>query len=756
MDQTNQIKIIANHFSNKKIAIRSSALCEDGAGKSHAGEFTSILNINPASEHELYQAIETVFASYPELRPDDQVLIQEMVRDIEASGVILTRCVDDGSPYYVLNYDDETGHTDSITSGRGVHKTVLVYRKYKPEYCDSERVRKMLNLAGEMEAICGNIPLDIEFALDKSGIMHLLQVRRISTVKDWHPDAEHRVSRIIPHIERFVDQQNASKKRLFGRTTVFGNMPDWNPAELIGAIPSPLAASLFRRLISGKAWSTGRHRMGYRELPRTDLMVLIGGRVYIDVRASFNSFLPDGIPETIGEKLVNAWLQRLADNPSLHDKVEFEVAQTALDFCFEENYTSRYKDVLTHDEKQIFTGLLKDFTNKALSTGSLNSALEHIEELSSRQSQKDLTFDTDSPIALSAFINSLLEDCLNLGTIPFTIIARHGFIAESLLRSCIQKNALSKERVSIFKSSFSTIMGDLARDTKAVHTGEMENDEFMETYGHLRPGTFDIMSLCYRHRSDLFTSYSGKLETAHEEPSPFRLTPDEKKKINLLLLESGLTSSDANALLDYARKAIQNREYAKFIFTRHLSAALEAIAAWGELHNLGREDLSYLKIEDILEIGYASTRSDTTSLLMHKVEQAGIDVALSRVLKLSYLVRGVRDIHVVPVHRSEPNFITNKKIKSRIKLLLPSTVHYENLKDRIICIENADPGFDWIFTRGIAGLITKYGGANSHMAIRCAELQLPAAIGCGDDLFERLRDWDNVHLDCGAGLIRRE
>ena len=67
-----------------------------------------------------------MFASYPRTEPEDQVLIQLQVEDIEVSGVILTRCVDDGSPYYVLNYDEESGRSDSVTSGRGVHKTVLV------------------------------------------------------------------------------------------------------------------------------------------------------------------------------------------------------------------------------------------------------------------------------------------------------------------------------------------------------------------------------------------------------------------------------------------------------------------------------------------------------------------------------------------------------------------------------------------------------------------------------------------------------
>ena len=32
-------------------------------------------------------------------------------------------------------------------------------------------------------------------------------------------------------------------------------------------------------------------------------------------------------------------------------------------------------------------------------------------------------------------------------------------------------------------------------------------------------------------------------------------------------------------------------------------------------------------------------------------------------------------------------------------------------------------------------LITKYGGANSHMAIRCSELNIPAAIGVGEKNF---------------------
>jgi phosphoenolpyruvate-protein kinase (PTS system EI component) len=65
----------------------------------------------------------------------------------------------------------------------------------------------------------------------------------------------------------------------------------------------------------------------------------------------------------------------------------------------------------------------------------------------------------------------------------------------------------------------------------------------------------------------------------------------------------------------------------------------------------------------------------------------------------------------------------------------------------IVCIRSADPGFDWIFSRGIAGLITAYGGANSHMAIRAEELRVPAAIGVGEQAFDKYASADRLELD---------
>ena len=45
-------------------------------------------------------------------------------------------------------------------------------------------------------------------------------------------------------------------------------------------------------------------------------------------------------------------------------------------------------------------------------------------------------------------------------------------------------------------------------------------------------------------------------------------------------------------------------------------------------------------------------------------------------------------------------------------------------------------------------MITKYGGQNSHMAIRCAEQNLPALIGVGEKLYQEIINAKTIKIDC--------
>ena len=91
-------------------------------------------------------------------------------------------------------------------------------------------------------------------------------------------------------------------------------------------------------------------------------------------------------------------------------------------------------------------------------------------------------------------------------------------------------------------------------------------------------------------------------------------------------------------------------------------------------------------------------------------------------------------------------FITNKIIKGETYILNKFLNH--KLDNLIILIDFADPGYDWIFMHNIRGLITKFGNPNSHMSIRCAELDIPAAIGCGQRLYDFLKENRIVEINC--------
>jgi hypothetical protein len=548
----------------------------------------------------------------------------------------------------------------------------------------------------------------------------------------------------------------ARSPKLFGGGTVLGVMPDWNPAEMIGLAPRRLAASLYRELITKSVWRRAREAMGYRELPPVELMVLIGGRPFIDVRASFNSFLPSGLGRETSELLVGAWLDRLDRHPNLHDKIEFDVAQTVLDFCFDRTLDERYPGLLDRDGRAEFRDALRRLTFKCLDSGpggTLERALGLCGELARRQAERALVAPEPRDGASASHIPlvaALLDECKRLGTMPFSIIARHAFIAESLLRTAVLRGAFGPERLRQFKASIRTVSGEMTVDFKAVLDGGLGRDEFMSRYGHLRPGTYDILSPRYVERADLF---SGGRKSAPPPPG-FEFDSRESAAIAALFAEAGMGRIDAPRLEAYARAAVAGREKAKFIFTRNLSDALEHLAAWGRGIGLSREDISFLDIIDCLHWDTHSLLDSPKAYFGSKAREGREFYDLTRSLKLGYIIRSPRDVLVVPRHRSAPNFVGKVPVEADVAHLDSESLCDDSIAGRIVCIENADPGFDWVFTRNIAGLVTMFGGANSHMAIRCAEYGLPAAIGVGEKLFLEISSGGRCCLNPEEGTIR--
>jgi phosphohistidine swiveling domain-containing protein len=78
----------------------------------------------------------------------------------------------------------------------------------------------------------------------------------------------------------------------------------------------------------------------------------------------------------------------------------------------------------------------------------------------------------------------------------------------------------------------------------------------------------------------------------------------------------------------------------------------------------------------------------------------------------------------------------------------------QDLNGKIVAICSADPGWDWLFSRNIAALITCYGGLNSHMAIRTNELGIPAVIGCGPDKYKSYTKATRLRINCESRTVQ--
>ena len=123
-----------------------------------------------------------------------------------------------------------------------------------------------------------------------------------------------------------------------------------------------------------------------------------------------------------------------------------------------------------------------------------------------------------------------------------------------------------------------------------------------------------------------------------------------------------------------------------------------------------------------------------------------------KLIKLPDFIKTELDVYRFYDNITKPNFITlNSKLGEIVEL---KNLNLKKIKGKILMIKNADPGFDYVFNHDIKGLITEYGGANSHMAIRCLELNIPAAIGVGKFQFEKIKLSKKIILDCSKKKIQ--
>ncbi|MBN2782741.1 MAG: hypothetical protein JXQ66_05825 [Campylobacterales bacterium] len=709
------------------LIVRSSSANEDNLQTSNAGGFDSVLDVK-LDEDAIDDAIKKVIASYDTTSDKDEVFIQPMLKNVTMHGVVFTSDIDTLSPYYIINYDT-SGSTSKVTEGSSNElKTLVVFKGYQE--IKDKNVELLLKASKECEEIFDNNFLDIEFAFSDDKLC-ILQVRAI--VKNKKTDLSSvKLEDSLEKIYKKIKKLNIEHPKLLGKKTIFGVMPDWNPAEIIGVKPKRLALSLYKELITDKIWAYQRDNYGYRNLRSFPLLVSFLGVPFIDVRVSFNSFIPKKLNEKIASKLVDYYIDELSCNTTYHDKVEFEIVYSCYFFGISKRLKVLEKNGFNKNEIKRIEFSLLEVTNNIIDS---KNGLYKKDTLKIEKLKSNYETIVNSSLSLIDKIYWLNEDCKRYGTLPFAGVARAAFIAVQFLNSMVEESVITKDEYDKFLNSLNTVSKQLNKD-RAI----LDKKEFLDIYGHLRPGTYDITSKRY---DEDFENYFS-LDANKVSDEDFTFCDEKKQHIQKLLDENGI-DSNASEFIGFLKEAIEGREYLKFVFTKHLSKILLYIEELGLKHNISREDLAYLDIQKILNLYSTLDHRDVKDILETDIQKNREFFDYTKAIKLPSLILNEDDIYKFYLEKDEPNFVTQKSIQA--KVVQSDYILKTDLKNTIVCIKSADPGYDYLFTKNIAGLITCYGGANSHMAIRCAELGIPAVIGCGESSFSIFEKANIITID---------
>lgn len=729
---------IAESFKGCKVVVRSSNKSEDTVTGSNAGCFKSVLDVAPDDEEALFAAFDEVIESYAKaghgyVSDSEQILVQKQTEDMIYSGVIFTRDIIYNRPYYLITYD-EGEKTDSVTSGKS-GKTKWIAKNASREFIDYafcnlvEAVKEIEEIFADVEA------LDIEFGIDSHNVVTIFQVRPLAAAIGKHrPITDKQIS----------DTKSFAKCHYLDTNHILSDMAYWNPSEIIGSNPRPLDFSLFRELITSGIWNSAISVLGYTPL-EVELMQKIGNKPYISVDYTLEGLIPASIQGNFRYRLTEYYKDRLRADSRLHDKLEEALLINAYDFSTEDRLEKlREADFSDEEISEYKTALLELTRNtiKNYKTMSERDKADMAELTTLRRGIREFAPLTEqNTMKLYGYIEKLMASIKSDGTPQYVRHARCAAIAESICRSLVEKKYFSKQEMNDFWNTISTKLTEFERDFDRFIHGHMEREAFDKIYGHLRLGTYDI-------RTDSYRKTYFDIKTAAVKP---KLKSVKGRTIDTERLQGAICDAGLDVTVDelvyFVRESVKNRELFRFEYTKSLSLMLDIIAQLGETMGIAREDMSYLEAQDILS--YHSRDS-----YIQIINERRYMYQANTYLILPEVIFGVGNIDVIDINEARPSFITDKKVCAPVVNL--DEDDKADISEKIVLLTKADPGYDWIFTKGIAGFVTKYGGAASHMAIRCAEYGIPAAVGCGSKIYTEATMMKNMELDCAKGKITKK
>ena len=703
LNDLNNIENIVDSFS-QKIMIRSNSSSEDKEYSSSAGKYLSIGPIERNDLETIKKSWEMVVNSYEE-QDNQSVIFQNYIENAKSVSVLTSYKVGSDSAYRTFStyYGSET---DAITSGKYSEiNNFFMHRSFDILPKKYEKYNVYLKIITQLEDLFKNKQLDIEMVLDKNNSPQLLQVRPLMG-KKLNKESIFEEKDVIDRNLKNYKKLNKTTADRFGTNQIYSNMSDMNPAEMIGKKPDNIAFGLYKFMFTDTTWNIQRGEFGYRKYSGGKLMELFNNVAYINVNHSLNSFLTRNLQKESCEEIINYQLNKLKENPHLHDSIEFDISRSSYVFDTVEEFSKEYKNIISPSEIIKWHNDLIQIDTQNKSTLEKNKKI-----ILSTFSKLDKSFEYSKKENIK-----LIRDTMAL---PFTHHSRLGFVYFAQLNSLLEKEVISEDQKKLLLLSVNSISTKMKADAYEVKIGKKTLEGFLDVYGHIRAGNYNLLSSNLKNN----LNFTESLINNSEQPLGDNILPkdiytniEEYFTINEIPLE-------ASAWIDMFQEGISTRENSKFYYTKGID---------GILNEVGEKNTSDRELFDLLDIEF---NEENTS-----------DMRLKNVL-MPDLITSNEDFYFYEEMSKNGNYIGQGTVIGDVLLIDNEADRPNNLDNKIVVIPAADPGWDWIFNYKIKSLVTKYGGPNSHMAIRCAEHNIPAILGVGENNFMVISNSKSLKID---------
>jgi len=713
---------LRNGDERTSFAVRSSALCEDSAFASYAGEFETVLDVR--SDERVKEAILQVRGSREaervlaysrakglEASPEMAVVVQKLVR-ADFAGVLFTCDPVSGSQMYMTgNYVH--GFGEELVSGE-VEPYTFTLTRPKGTYegpDEFKRFAKKLNKLGNRLIRDLETQQDIEFAI-KNGRIYLLQSRPITTLTANDPATG-------------AWNDSLTGDYLWSRNNFGEGRPD---------VMTPYTWSL-----TNYFWQDLSMIPGYLYAGN------IGGRFYANISTMVSMTTLFGKKLDAALEEVSGALGRIPEGMDI--------------------------PVIPFPRSTLFAVLPKLFSLASKQRQGAKKIPAYLEENPAwcRRMAKKLS-DTTTYEGLYDFWVEDLEPYIKESMMIFFAASDPYEQAMKVHRELIDLVGEGDANALFLNFSDSSdhiaSLGPLVGISKLA-AGEISRQEYLDRYGHRGPheaeysiprpiedpawldrqleeyrrAPVDVEALLTR-QEEAFEAAWARLEQSH---------PDRTKKIR--------------KRLDKVPAAARLREAVRSESMRMAGIQRGYAVRVGEVTGLG-QDAFFLGVDEILDL--LSGQDSASQYIPARKE------TYQRYCELPpfpMIIRGRFDLEVWaadPQRRSDifdatttydsPASSTLKgfagasgRVEATVRVLGTPEQSGDLQKGEILVAVSTNVGWTPLFLRA-AAVITDVGAPLSHAAIVARELGIPAVVGCGDATM-RLRTGDRVRVDGGLGTV---